>query len=258
MERRFTFDQVARTYTAARPDYPEALADDVLFYAELQPGDRILEIGCGSGQATKSFARRGFAILAIDPGAALIREARERLGAFSKVELLEATFEAWPAGEATFRLVIAAQAWHWISPELRCAKAAQILSRGGSLAVFANVPVGMPPALLEDFRQIYLRRTGAWGLPPETWYLPGGPIKAEFEQNGLFGPVMHKTYPWKWRFTTSSYSDFLITRSDYRVLPPTAREAVLAEIAKAIDRHGGAFDMDYETHLYIARRLAST
>jgi hypothetical protein len=165
------------------------------------------------------------------------------------------TFEAWPARDAAFRLVTAAQAWHWISPELRFAKAAQVLSPGGSLAVFGNVPVGLPAALLEDFRQIYLRQTGAWGLQPEAWYLPAGPIKAEFEQAGLFAPVTHKTYPWKWRHTTSSYGDFLITRSDYRMLPTTAREAVLAEIAQSIDRHGGAFDMDYETHLYVARRL---
>jgi SAM-dependent methyltransferase len=257
MEQRCSFDQVAGIYAAARPDYPEALADDVLSYAELQPGDRILEIGCGSGQATKSFARRGFAILAIDPGAALIRAAREHLASFTNVELLETNFEAWPAREGAFRLVIAAQAWHWVSPDLRFAKAAQVLPPGGSLAVFANVPVGLPEALLEDFRQIYLRRTGTWGLPPEAWYLPEGPIKAEFERAGLFAQVTHKKYPWRWHHTTASYSDFLITRSDYRMLPQATREAVLAEIAQSIDRHGGMFDMDYETHLYIARRLGA-
>ena len=98
------------------------------------------------------------------------------MAAFAKVELLETTFEAWPTREAAFRLVIAAQAWHWVSPELRFAKAAQILSPGGSLAVFANVPVGLPAALLEDFRQIYLLRTGAWGLPYRVTkpdHLPG-------------------------------------------------------------------------------------
>jgi SAM-dependent methyltransferase len=255
MEQRLAFDQVAATYAAARPDYPEALIDDVLADAGLQPGERILEIGCGSGQATKSFARRGCAIVAIDPGAALLREARESLAAFPAVELVEAGFEAWPAKEGAFRLVVAAQAWHWVSPELRFAKAAQVLSPGGSLAVFGNVPVGLPAPLLEDFRQIYLRHTGRWGLPPEAWYLPAGPIKAEFEQSRLFAPVTHRAYSWKWRHTTRSYSDFLVTRSDYRMLPPATREAVLAEIAQSIDRQGAAFAMDYETHLYIARRL---
>ena len=60
MEQRFTFDQVASVYRASRPDYPEALIDDVLSYAKLKPTNNILEVGCGTGQATKSFAPRGF------------------------------------------------------------------------------------------------------------------------------------------------------------------------------------------------------
>jgi hypothetical protein len=34
MEQRFTFDQVANVYRAARPDYPDALIDDVVSYAD--------------------------------------------------------------------------------------------------------------------------------------------------------------------------------------------------------------------------------
>src|SRR5713226_844608 len=58
MEQRFTFNQVASVYRDARPDYPEALIDDVVSYAGLKPNDAILEVGCGTGQATKSFAAR--------------------------------------------------------------------------------------------------------------------------------------------------------------------------------------------------------
>jgi ubiquinone/menaquinone biosynthesis C-methylase UbiE len=96
MEQRFTFDQVASLYRASRPDYPEALIDDVLSYAKLKPTDTVLEVGCGTGQATKNFATRGLQILAIDPGPKMVRTARETLARFSNVELIEATFEAWP------------------------------------------------------------------------------------------------------------------------------------------------------------------
>jgi 16S rRNA A1518/A1519 N6-dimethyltransferase RsmA/KsgA/DIM1 with predicted DNA glycosylase/AP lyase activity len=60
VEQRFTFDQVASVYRKARPAYPDALIDDVVSYADLKPNDRIFEVGCGTGQATKSFAERGF------------------------------------------------------------------------------------------------------------------------------------------------------------------------------------------------------
>ena len=96
MEQRFTFDQVASVYHKARPAYPDALIDDVVSYADLKPNDRIFEVGCGTGQATKSFAKRGFPILATDPGSEMLRGARESLANFSNVEFLETTFEAWP------------------------------------------------------------------------------------------------------------------------------------------------------------------
>lgn len=60
--------------------------------------------------------------------------------------------------------------------------------------------------------------------------------------------------PWKWRHMTSSYVSFLGTCSDIRMLTPTMREELLNDISKAVDRHGGEFEMDYETHLYMARR----
>ena len=254
MEQRFTFDQVANVYSQARPDYPDALVDDVVAYAGLKLNDRIFEVGCGTGQATKSFAKRGFPILATDPGSEMLRGAREGLAGFSNVEFLQTTFEAWPTDRAAFRLIIAAQSWHWVSPEMRFRKAVEALSRDGSLAVFGQVPVGLPAPLLDQFKEIYLRQTGKWGPPPEAWYLPNGPFKEWFTASGLFEPVEHRRYFWKWRHTASSYVDFLRTKSDHRMMEPSKRDELLAEIAQAIDGHGGRFEVDYETHLYISRR----
>jgi len=254
MEERFAFDQIANVYKVARPDYPEALIEDVVSYADLRQGDPILEVGCGTGQATKSFAKRGFPIVAIDPGPEMLRVARDDLAGFSNVELLGTTFEAWPANRGAFRLIVAAQSWHWVSPEMRFTKAAEALSPNGSLAVFGHVPVGLPTGLLAQFENIYLRRTGNWGPPPEAGYLPSGPFKGWFDESRLFGPVEHRQYPWKWRRTTSSFTDFLCTRSEYVLMEPAKREEMLGEIAKAIDDQGGELTLDYETHLYIARR----
>ena len=182
MEQRFAFDQIANLYKAARPDYPQALIEDVVSYADLKPNDKILEVGCGAGLATKSFAKRSFPIVAIDPGPEMLRGARESLAGFGNVKFLEATFEAWPAKKGEFRLIIAAQSWHWVSPEVRFVKAAEVLSPEGSLAVFGHVPVGLPAPLLAQFKEIYLRHTGQWGPPPEAWYLPDGPFKGWFDR----------------------------------------------------------------------------
>ena len=67
MEQRFTFDQIADVYKAARPDYPDALIEDVLSFAELKQNDNILEVGCGTGQATKVLLREVFQLLRLIP-----------------------------------------------------------------------------------------------------------------------------------------------------------------------------------------------
>ena len=47
--RRTTFDGVAERYDEVRPHYPGAVVDDVVALAGPGPGDRVLEIGCGTG-----------------------------------------------------------------------------------------------------------------------------------------------------------------------------------------------------------------
>ena len=112
MEQRFAFNEVAEIYAKARADYPEALFDDIVAAAGLTSADRILELGCGTDKATGGFGRTGCRILALDPGAELIRVARENLAAVSNIAFITSTFEAWPPELASFKLVLAAQSLH--------------------------------------------------------------------------------------------------------------------------------------------------
>ncbi|MBB5571856.1 MULTISPECIES: class I SAM-dependent methyltransferase [Rhizobium] len=136
MEQRFTFDGMAGLYGDARPTYPESMFDDIAAFAGLGSKDAILEIGCGTGQATQTFARRGFSILALEPGKELMGIAQQNLMKFPHIRFAETTFEAWPGKPETFKLVMAAQSFHWVAPDVRFAKTAEQLAPGGTLAVF--------------------------------------------------------------------------------------------------------------------------
>jgi SAM-dependent methyltransferase len=253
VDQRDTFNAVAELYGAARPGYPDALVDDVVAFAHLKSGDAILDVGCGAGQATASFANRGFRIVALDPGSALIRVAQERLASVADIECVTSTFEAWQRAAQTFRLVFAAQSWHWIPPGIAFAKAADLLVDDGALAVFGHVPMSPPEPLRTALEQIYRQHTGAWGPPPEAAYLATGPFAGLFEQSGLFEPVVHKSYAWSWKLTSAGYVAFAETRSDHQLLAPEIRDPLLANVKAAIDALGGRFEWRYETHLYMAR-----
>jgi ubiquinone/menaquinone biosynthesis C-methylase UbiE len=256
MEQRFLFDQVAGLYDQARSGYPSAVFDDVTEVAGLSAGDSVLEVGCGTGKATEGFAAKGVDILALDPGGEMIAAARRRLSAYAAARFIEATFEAWPIERGAFKLVAAAQSWHWIAPNIRFVKAAEALAPGGSLAVFGSAPIEVPSPLREALRDIYLRRAPELGgRPPERSYLPDGPFAAYFEQSRLFGPVRHKAYAWSRRFSAQSYVEYLASVSRYQMLDSHRREALLVLIGEAIEAHGGEFDLPHETHLYMAAKL---
>jgi len=257
MEQRFLFNQVAGLYDHARSGYPLALFDDVTEVAGLSAGDRMLEVGCGTGKATEGFAAKGLDILALDPGGEMIAAARRRLGAYAKARFVETTFEAWPVERSVFKLIAAAQSWHWIAPDIRFVKAAEALASGGWLAVFGSAPLGVPSPLNEALNAIYLRiAPELGGRPPEHSYLPDGPFAAYFTQSDLFGPVRHIAYAWLRRFTAQGYVEYLASLSRYQLLEASLREALLAWIGEAIEAHGGEFDLPHETHLYMAAKLS--
>lgn len=68
LERKRTFDTAARLYDEVRPGYPEDLVRDVVSLSGIPQGGRILEIGCGTGQATEAFAARGYRMVCLDIG----------------------------------------------------------------------------------------------------------------------------------------------------------------------------------------------
>jgi SAM-dependent methyltransferase len=136
-----TFDTAAEQYERARPGYPAALFDDL---AALLPAGsaadaaRVLEIGAGTGQATRDLLARGWRVIALEPGPELARVARRVLAGRGEVEVAETPFERWDGEPASFDLVFAATSWHWLDHAVAYEKAATLLRPGGVLAIVAT------------------------------------------------------------------------------------------------------------------------
>ena len=129
------FDEIAAEYDRHRPAYPDELIDQACRVAGIGSGDRVLEVGCGSGQLTRSLAGRGLRVTALEPGTNLISLARQNLAGAGEVEFVNAQFEDARLGRGRFRAVFSASAFHWADPEASWQRAADVLVPGGTLAL---------------------------------------------------------------------------------------------------------------------------
>jgi SAM-dependent methyltransferase len=129
------FDEVAVEYDRSRPTYPDALVDQACAVAGIGDGGRVLEIGCGTGQLTRSLLVRGLRVTALEPGDRLIRVAEKNLKDVGDVEFLRARLEDLQLPRESYAAVFSASAIHWVDPDLSWRKVAEALAPNGRLAL---------------------------------------------------------------------------------------------------------------------------
>jgi SAM-dependent methyltransferase len=253
---RTSFDRNAELYDAARPSYPEVLVDEVLARSGTPAGGRILEIGAGTGKATLPFARRGYAILALEPGANMAAVLRRNMLGFPAVSVEETTFEAWRGAGRSFDLAISAQAFHWVDPAVRMVKAAASLRPKGAMALIRNETTGLEPGLRAEMETAYARWFPAvdWTPARDSTGSKRGDLTGEIERSGLFGPIQTASFPWAASYTTRQYLDLLDTHSDHALLEPRFRVPLYEAVAAAIERRGGCIEVPYVAMLLLTVR----
>lgn len=253
---RATFDQDAERYDRARPGYPPALIRDLM---ELAGSPRsVLEVGCGTGQLTKPLAEAGFAITAVELGAALAEVARRNLAPFPGVRVEVGAFETWPLPADRFDAVVSATAFHWIDPAVRLTRAAAALRPGGALALVTTDHVA---GGTEDFFPEVQRCYERWdpATPPGLRLIrgadlpPSGLLDPDQPGAELFGQPACRSYEWDQAYSTGEYIDTLLTYSGHRAMTADAQQGLLDCIADLIDtRYGGAIVKRYLNRLYVA------
>ncbi len=255
---RTTFEQVPELYDCARPAYPDRLFDDLLTLAGLTDGARLLEIGCGTGQATAPLAERGFEVVCVELGEQLAAVARRKLAAFPKVEIVNASFETWEPAAARFDAVVAFTAFHWVDPGVRYERSARLLRDEGALAVVQTKHVLPAPgdpfwaAVQADYDAI---------VPSDENRPPPRPdevadLSREIEAGGCFGNVAVRRYLWDVSYTADEYVGVLDTYSGHRALDGATRRRLYERIHRRIEEQPERkVRKTYLATLNVARRL---
>lgn len=251
------FDRTAKLYDEVRPGHPEQLIEDVISLSGIAPGGRILEVGCGPGKATIPFAERGYAMVCVELGQELAALAAKNCRPYPAVRIQNVSFEDWPLEREAFDLVISAQAFHWIPPEIGYPKVAAALKRTGSMALFWNLYPGSDTDFFRALQKVYEREVPELAHPPAKFH-PEELIAStsrEICDSGLFGEVVVKRYPWSERYTTEQYLKLLNTYSNHLNLPDERRRGLFQGVGELIDQFGGVLERPYLAVLLWARVL---
>ncbi len=246
-ERARSFGAVSAGYERFRPGYPDELVDQVLAYAA-RPIRSALEIGAGTGKATRIFARRGIAVTATDPDPAMMEELTKHVGGLVVTRL--AAFEDLPLTPA-YDLVFAAASLHWTDPHERWSRVATRLTPGGIFAAFGGqrhlADVDVQRAVHEARSPFlpYDEVPSPDGTPPQSpmqW--PG----TELERSELFTDVRQSVIERRVTLSAHQFVGHLSTVSAYLVLAEPVRERALAAVLAVLPEQV-AVDADITLHL---------
>ena len=126
------FAAQALDYDRYRPRYPDGAFDDLVESVGLKRGDKVVEIGAGTGIATGPLVERGLDVTAIEPAIALVAIAEAKVA--DRVHFFRGRFEQFSA-DSPVRMLAAFNAWHWVEPERGVELAARLIESGGTLAL---------------------------------------------------------------------------------------------------------------------------
>ncbi len=241
---------MAEAYERYRRGYPEELFEAVIAYAG-RPVHTALEIGAGTGKATRLFAGRGIAITATDPDPDMLAELREHVPAEVRTE--RAAFEDLPTGNS-YGLVYSAAALHWTRPEGRWDRMAALVEPGGVFTNFGG-PVQLADPTIDDAvrtaRAPFLAGDdfpSPDGTPPEqAMQWPG----TELENDERFTDVRQFTIERRLTMAADDFVGHLSTVSAYLELPPSTREQVYARIREVLPE---TVDINADIVVHLARR----
>ncbi|MEU5973123.1 class I SAM-dependent methyltransferase [Streptomyces sp. NPDC047315] len=217
-DRARSFDTVAARYAAARPGYPPALFDVVeeLTGRPLR-GSHVVDVGAGTGIASRLLHERGARVTAVEPGAGMAYEFRRTL---PDVPLVRAVGDALPLVDGCADLITYAQAWHWTDPRRSVPEALRVLRPGGALALWWNVADTTAPWVAAQHERLR-RAMPAWshGAPGPARDLPA-PLRP-----------MERTVRWSRAVPLATHLDNLASHSLLLTLGAAAEDVLAQERA---------------------------
>lgn len=237
------FESMAPDYGPGRPAYPEELWSTLVDLGAIGPGRRVLELGAGSGEATRVLAEAGSQVTAVEPGAGL---AALLAAAVPAARVVVGRAEETTFAPGSFDSVVAATSMHWMDLSVLRGRMHAALAPGGLLAVWRTV--FHDPERPTQFRARVAEILAASRGPGEPG--PSRPTMAELAAGGWFEPVASHEWPTTVHLTPEGVGRLFATFSDWS--PEEVRSAQGA--AREFVGERGTLADHHRTFLHVLRR----
>jgi SAM-dependent methyltransferase len=211
-EKGVDFGRTAEHYGRHRPVFPDAFFVRLSAYGIGRQGQRILDLGTGTGTIARAFASRGSEVTGIDVSESMLEEA-ERLGRDAGVSVMYSVAKAEETGlpDRSFDAVSAGQCWHWFDRPRAAEEARRVLRPGGKLVIAHFDPIPLPGNVMEATADLIGRHNPKYGeTANQTGFYPDwleGVAVAGFEDIETFSfdvHVPHTHEGWRGRLRASA------------------------------------------------------
>ncbi len=157
------FSLTAGDYATHRAGFPDEFFDRLEALGLCAPGRRALDLGTGTGSVARGLARRGCDAVALDPGRALVDQARllDRDAGVAVAYVLGRAEQA-PLGSGAFDMVTAGQCWHWFERGRAASECHRLLSPGGALAICHFDWIPFPGNVADATEALVVRHNPQW------------------------------------------------------------------------------------------------
>lgn len=159
------FGKTADDYSRFRAGFPAELYVRLARFGIGLPGQRLLDLGTGTGALAREFARLGLRVTALDRARPmLIAASRLAREGGAPIDCFAARAEALPLADDSFDVVTAGQCWHWFDRTRAADEARRVLRPGGQLALCHFDWLPLPGNVVEATERLVERHNPQWGM----------------------------------------------------------------------------------------------
>jgi SAM-dependent methyltransferase len=243
------FDRSAEVYERGRPGYPVEALSFLRDTLQVKAGDRVLELGAGTGKFTRAMRPWSARRIAVEPVPGMRAVFRR---ASPDAELVIARAERIPMRGASVDAVVAAQSFHWFHQPETLREIHRVLRPGRAIGLVWNrrdesIPWVKALGELIDAESGEIPRTRS-----EAW-------RTSFEAVRGFGPIEDRVFPHVDRQAREAVVDRVLSISSIGLLDPDRQRALAQRVRDILSGEPSLSGRDeigfpYRTEVYVARR----